>query len=210
VPQSAPAATVTAGGYSTVDAELLSGGTISGKVTDKKHPHGLAGVCVTAASSNGGSGSGTATTAKGGTYRISGLPAGSYLVIFDPTCGGKKATADIVSSRAKPVRITAGATVSNVNVVLAAVTAVKLRADSPPRKAVVDASYRYTFKATGRPAAVFVLYSGHLPNGLTLNAVTGVLSGKPAKAGTFTFRISASDGHGKPAVTRKLTIKVAA
>jgi hypothetical protein len=209
-PQSAPATTVTAGGYATVSAELASGGTISGKVTDKKHPHGLSGVCVTATSSGGGSGSGTATTASGGTYRISGLPAGSYLVIFDATCGGTRTAADIVSSTAKPVRIAAGDTVSNVNAVLTAAIAVKLTADSPASKAVVGARYRYTFKASGRPSAIFALYSGQLPSGLTLNAVTGVLSGKLSKAGTYTFRISASDGYGKPAITRKLTIKVAA
>jgi Putative Ig domain len=61
-----------------------------------------------------------------------------------------------------------------------------------------------------RAARRFALYSGHLPSGLTLNAVTGVLPGKPTKAGIFTFRISASDGYGKPAVTRTLTIKVTA
>jgi hypothetical protein len=210
VPQTASATTVTAGAYATASAELSGGGTISGKVTDKKHPHGLAGVCVTAASSSGGSGSGTATTASGGAYRIGGLPTGSYLVIFDPTCGGRKTAADIISSTAKPVRLTGSATVSNVNAVLAAAVAVKLTADSPAKSGAVGVSYRYTFKATGRPAAVFALYSGRLPSGLTLNAITGVLSGKPSKAGTFTFRISASDGYGKPAVTRTLTIKVAA
>jgi len=210
LPQSAPATAVTAGNYAEVNAELSAGGAISGKVTDKKHPHGLSGVCVTAAASGGASGLGTATTAAGGTYRISGLAAGSYVVIFDPTCGGTRTAADVTSSAGKLVPVTAGATVSNVNAVLAAAIAVKFTADSPAKNAAVGARYRYTFKASGRPTAVFALYSGHLPSGLTLNAITGVLSGTPTKAGTFTFRISASDGYGKPAVTRTLTIKVAA
>jgi Carboxypeptidase regulatory-like domain/GDSL-like Lipase/Acylhydrolase family len=209
VPRSVSSKTVTAGSYTDVSVGLSRGGAITGKVTDKAHPGGLHGVCVTAASSSGGSGSGTAITGSGGTYHIKSLPAGSYLVIFDPRCAGRRATRDIQQSSAKPVRVAAGTTTSNVNAHLVAAVVAKLTADSPPRHAVRGRRYSYTFKAGGRPAPVFALYSGQLPPGLTLNVVTGALSGKPTKKGTFSFRISASNGYGKAAVTPKLTISVA-
>jgi hypothetical protein len=206
---SAPAA-VTAGSGTEVNAQLTSGGTITGKVTDKTHSSGLSGVCVTAASSDGGTGFGTATTGSGGAYQIVGLPADSYRVIFDPTCGGKKSATDIQQATAEPVTVTAGATVLNVNASLAAAISVKLTADAPTKQAVLNANFSYTFKATGKPAPIFTVDSGQLPAGLTLNTASGVLSGKPTKKGAFTFQIEVSNGYGKPAVTPKLTITVAA
>lgn len=210
VPQVSAPAAVTAGSATEVNAQLTSGGTITGKVTDKTHPSGLPGVCVTAASSDGGTGFGTATTGSGGGYQIAGLPADSYRVIFDPTCGGKKSATDIQQATAKPVTVTAGATVPGVNASLVAAIGVRITADGPAKQAVLNANFSYTFKATGNPAPIFTVDSGQLPTGLTLNTASGVLSGKPAKKGTFTFQIEVSNGYGKPAATPKLTITVAA
>ncbi len=201
-------AVVTAGNYTTADAVLSSGGSVSGKVTDRAHPGGLSGVCVTATSSDGRSGFGTATTAGGGSYRIGGLPADAYQVIFDPTCGGTHGTSDVQQSRL--VRVAAAAKVGGVNAALAVASAAKFTADAPARQLKLNVGYSYAFKAAAKPAAVFRVYSGHLPTGLTLNALTGALSGKPVKKGTFSFTVTASNGYGKAAVSPKLTITVAA
>ncbi|MGI8751400.1 MAG: putative Ig domain-containing protein, partial [Acidimicrobiales bacterium] len=63
-------------------------------------------------------------------------------------------------------------------------------ADTPPAAATVGSSYSYTYTAAtpvGEPAATFAVSGGTLPPGLTLNATTGVISGTPRTAGTYTF-----------------------
>jgi hypothetical protein len=83
-------------------------------------------------------------------------------------------------------------------------------ADSPATSATVGTAYSYQFKAsapTGEPAATFRLASGTLPSGLSLNQTTGVLSGTPTKAGTFTFRVEAENvATGTVSPSRTITV----
>jgi hypothetical protein len=81
-------------------------------------------------------------------------------------------------------------------------------ADSPPASAVVGTPYSYTFAATGFPAPTFGLASGALPDGLSLDVTTGLLSGTPTKPGVFTFTIKATNGVSPDAVSPTLTITV--
>ena len=52
------------------------------------------------------------------------------------------------------------------------------------------------------------LTAGSLPTGLSLNTVTGVISGSPDKPGSLTFTVTATDSKGS--ASRQLTIRVRA
>jgi len=56
----------------------------------------------------------------------------------------------------------------------------------------VGSTYSQTVTATPAAAYSFAITGGALPAGLSLNSSTGVISGVPARAGTFNFRITAS------------------
>jgi hypothetical protein len=72
--------------------------------------------------------------------------------------------------------------------------------------ATVGEAYTATLAASNSPTK-FTLTSGSLPNGLTLNASTGAITGKPTKAGTFKFSVTASNSGGTSAA-KALTITV--
>jgi len=58
----------------------------------------------------------------------------------------------------------------------------------------VGTDYNQFFNQTGAiGATVWRVSAGSVPTGLTLNAATGVLSGRPTAAGTFTFTIEVTD-----------------
>jgi hypothetical protein len=61
----------------------------------------------------------------------------------------------------------------------------------------------------GTPAYRWCIVGGRLPCGLLLNASTGVISGTPAKAGTFKFTVQVKDKAGATA-TEALSIKIIA
>lgn len=86
--------------------------------------------------------------------------------------------------------------------------------------ATVGREYSYTFGAVGATPYRFSVASGNLPAGLSL-ASSGLLSGSPADAGSYTFTVNATDSNGKvltdsvklavgaPAVARVTTAVVA-
>jgi len=80
--------------------------------------------------------------------------------------------------------------------------------NNPPATADLGAAFSYLFVATGQPAPTYAVSSGSLPPGLSLNVVSGLLSGSPKTAGTYTFTISADNGIDVPAQTPPLTITV--
>jgi Putative Ig domain len=72
--------------------------------------------------------------------------------------------------------------------------------------ATVGVAFTYTITASGSP---ILLYEAlNLPAGLTLNTSTGVISGRPTIAGTFTMNVSATNGAGK-GTAAAVTITVA-
>lgn len=60
--------------------------------------------------------------------------------------------------------------------------------------------YSYTLTSSGTPTATYTVTSGALPTGLTLDATTGTISGRPTTAGTYTFTVTAANGTGPDAV----------
>jgi large repetitive protein len=74
---------------------------------------------------------------------------------------------------------------------------------------VLGTPYSQTVSAVGGTAPyTFTVSSGALPNGLTLNATSGVISGTPTAAGTFNFIITATDANSCPG-SRPYTIGIA-
>ena len=67
---------------------------------------------------------------------------------------------------------------------------------APPSAGVVGQPYTFTFTATGTPAPTFAVTDGALPNGLSLGTVSGMLSGSPTVAGTYTFSVRATNVAG--------------
>jgi hypothetical protein len=58
----------------------------------------------------------------------------------------------------------------------------------------VNVDYTYTLLAGGGSQPyTWSITSGALPTGLTLNAATGAITGKPTAAGTFTFTAQVRD-----------------
>ena len=56
--------------------------------------------------------------------------------------------------------------------------------------------YSQTITASGGTGSVTMSHSGSVPTGLTFNDSTGVLSGTPTAAGSFTFTVVATDSTG--------------
>lgn len=66
-------------------------------------------------------------------------------------------------------------------------------------KGLVGVPYSLTLKATGKTSIKWSIASGALPNGLTLNPDSGVISGTPTSLGTFFFVVTAKNDAGSDA-----------
>jgi hypothetical protein len=70
---------------------------------------------------------------------------------------------------------------------------------SPLPAGTVGTAYSQTFSLNGGAAPYRWTIAGNVPPGLTLNAVTGVLSGTPSANGTFDFTVQVIDNSGASA-----------
>jgi hypothetical protein len=86
----------------------------------------------------------------------------------------------------------------------------RLSITASPQNGQVGTAYSSTLTASGgRPAYRWSIASGALPAGLTLNATSGVISGTPTTAGTFTFAARVRDAV-RSSVTADLSIAISA
>lgn len=111
-----------AGGSTTsgINAVLVQGGSISGRVTDSAG-HGISGITVNATDASGGSATGYAITQSDGSYTLVGMPAGSYKLQFNGSGAGyviQWYNNRTLPAEADSVAVTAGSTTSGINVTL--------------------------------------------------------------------------------------------
>lgn len=76
---------------------------------------------------------------------------------------------------------------------------------SPVLNALVGQSYSYDVNASGSPTPVYSLNTA--PSGMTINSSTGLISWKPATAGSYSVTVQASNGV-SPNDVQNFTIKV--
>jgi hypothetical protein len=185
--------------YSGIDATLGAGGSISGVVTAPGAAN-AAGVCVLAFAGADGYFQNLAITEGDGAYQITNLPADSYKIQFDPTCSGLQSTDytgnwynDAPSiSMATSEAVPAGGAVTGIDGTLTLVAAPVAVTTTALPTAIVGSSYLANLMASGGDG-VYLWSASGLPNGLSLNSSSGVISGTPTAATISTVTITVDD-----------------
>ena len=141
------------------------------------------------------------------TFAATGLPAG---LVFDAATGIISGTP--TSTTTATVALTAtnalGSGTASLRIAMVPNSSTVQRISSAAAAAgTVGSAFNYAITATRSPSS----YSASgMPAGLTLNSSTGIISGTPAAAGTFTVTISANTSGGTASGTLKIIIGAAA
>jgi hypothetical protein len=180
-----------------INAALVPGASISGTVS-VPGATSPANVCVEAL---GGPGylESFATTNSTGAFDITSLPADTYRLRVDPTCLTTQTTDYGVNfyNNDESFSLSAGGSITGITAAVALdVAAVAIVTPSLP-VGVTASPYSATVQAGGGTGSYTWTASG-LPNGLSINATTGAISGTPSVSGTFTVTVTASDTAAQP------------
>jgi hypothetical protein len=120
------------------------------------------------------------------------IPAG---LTFSTSTGLLSGTPTMAGSSSFVLSATnAGGTGTTGTLIVTATAIPAFTADSPPA-ATVGVTYSYQFAASGTPTS-WAVASGTIPAGLTFSTSTGLLSGTPTTAATYTFAINAINSAG--------------
>jgi LPXTG-motif cell wall-anchored protein len=152
--------------------------------------------------------SGTDYTVSGGTITfkasyLDALTAGGYTLTVHYNPQGVEYPDTPVSGSETPATTTIGLTISSA---APSGTAPTITTISLPN-GTVGTAYSQTLTATGDAPITWSVDSGSLPNGLSLNASTGKISGTPTAAGTANFIVKATNGV-SPDATKSLSITI--
>ena len=171
--------TVTAGQTAAgINATMVKGGSITGKVTRASDGNPVGGISVSAYPTAGGGSTPIATTAADGTYTISALRAGTYQVYFHDSQPGQGLVSQYWNNKtgatADTVTVAAGATVTGINAVMVkggSITGKVVAGGVPMKNVSVSAltadgsGYGFTttaadgtYSITGLPAGAYQVY----------------------------------------------------
>jgi hypothetical protein len=222
----------TTSGDQTADAVLPTQSTIAGVVTAENEPaDGNAGICVEAIpTANDDVVLAQAVTANDGSYTIGNLPAGSYYVAFDPTCGGLLLSdfspqfypdAQGLSGAAwTSLGVGGSANLGTASLALvvagpeitttSALTAGALNTSYFLALGASDGTSGWTWTVSGLPAGL-TAYSGLPLTGEDScdNCGGGIIYGTPSASGDFTVTITATDSSNPPlSTTERVSLDV--
>jgi hypothetical protein len=136
------------------------------------------------------------------------LNASTGVISGKPTAIGVFAFSVSVTDATAPTPTTANSSALKITIDVAPL-AITTSGDLTGGK--VNTDYSYQLQATGGKAPytwVLATGSGPLPAGLTLNATTGVISGKPTTAGAFTFSATVVDATPSTVTSSALKITI--
>ena len=136
-------------------------------------------------------------------YSASNLPPGLSLGATSGTIAGTP-TASGVYTVPIAATDTAGTGSATLTITIAAGPAAPVLSGNAATSATLGSAFSYSISASNSPTGYT---AGGLPNGLSLNATSGAITGTPTAAGVYTVPISATNSGGSASAT--LTINVA-
>jgi Carboxypeptidase regulatory-like domain len=194
-----------------IDARLMKEATLSGTVAAPGAANN-AGVCVYALAV-GGQLARRNVTDEMGSYAIPNLAAGSYKVIFDPSCGGSQTSYFSSRQYRRTVSVAPGQAYTGINGTLTLRSGPKLsigRTSLPVGK--VYSSYFAALPMAG-PSAEESDYAWHvtgLPRGLhsSSSSVAEAIVGRPQVAGRFRVTTTVTTSGAVPALAARRTFSL--